>query len=165
MSAFAHTQVSLLDLGFFFSQPYTYYIVIALIGVLASLLVYLVLYGWSRGLVGVKESIEEIEEASSGASRRSVEGELGARWAVRIVGLVLWAAYSVFFVNALLPFCLLTTRQGVTVFNSAEGWMLELLGFIVLWLGVHQHVVFARLVHLRPRLFGGELVIESTLQG
>ncbi len=153
---------SLLDPAIF-EQAYTYYIALALIAVLTGIAVYIVLQSFSRGVEDAREALSEIEEA--GSSRRSVEAEIGVRWAVRTASIVLWAVYLVFFTNALLPFCLLTTRQGTAALNQANGWAFELLGFMLLWLGLHQHVIFARLTLLRPRIFGGGRAINNVLYG
>lgn len=152
---------SILNLSIF-DQTYTYDIVILLVAILTGILVYIILQSLTHGLAGAKEAIDEIEE-SHGASRRSVEVELATRWAVRIAAIVLWAIYWIFFINALLPFCILTTRVGATGLNMWSGWLYYSLGFFVLWTGLHQHLVFARLAVLRPRLFGGRKAIDAQL--
>jgi hypothetical protein len=152
---------SILDAKIFY-QTYTYDIVVLLVAILAGILVYIVLESFSHGLAGAKEAIDEIEE-SHGASRHSVEVELATRWMVRVASIVLWAVYWIFFINALLPFCILTSRVGASDLSMWPGWLYNLLGFGVLWLGFHQHIIFARLVVLRPRLFGGRNVMDAEL--
>jgi hypothetical protein len=152
------SETSLFDLDIL-DQPMTYYITVVLVAVLASMLVYIVLQGFSHGVAGAKETINEIGR-TQGSTRHSIEAEVGTRWTVRITSVILWALYWIFFLNALLPFCLLTSRN---LLSDASGMLYSALGFLLLWIGLHQHLVFARLMLLRPRLFGGRRAIDAQL--
>jgi hypothetical protein len=95
---------------------------------------------------------------SSIASDTSVLKEKLARFGVRTLGFLAWAAYIVFFVSLFIPFITLALHNGIDAIsgnNPSVGWGhigAALAGF---WVGLHVHVIFLRLCFLKPRLFGG----------
>lgn len=147
-----------------FDQPYTYYVLMTFIAALIGILVYIVLQNISLALGGARDAVEDIE-VTRGAERRSVELEVLERTLIRIGGLGTWAAYWIFFLGALLPFCIITARSGAGAFDTLFGIAQFGFAIAVLWLGVHLHVVCLRLVMLHPRLFGGRGAIDAELYG
>lgn len=89
--------------------------------------------------------------------------ELGARIAFRFGVLVAWLVYGVLFMQFLLPFAVLLSRIGAEQLSTVDGWLKNLWGFLLIALALHIHVIFARLLVMRPRLYGGEAAIEEAL--
>jgi len=145
-----------------FDQTYTYYVLMTFIAALIGFLVYIVLQNISIALGGAKEAVQDIE-LTHGAERRSVEIEVVERLFIRIIGLVIWAVYWLFFLGALLPFCIVTARLGAGAFDTLLGIGQFGLAIAVLWIGIHLHVVCLRLVMLHPRLFGGQTAMDAEL--
>jgi len=82
---------------------------------------------------------------------------------LRLLILALWAGYALLTVNILLPTVLLFSRIGAEDLLAPAGMATSVGAVVAFWLMVHGHVVFARLVCLRPRVFGGEAVIEGVM--
>src|SRR5688572_18131033 len=81
---------------------------------------------------------------------------------LRLVITVAWIIYSVIYAQFIVP---VSTIGFSTVESNGwtAGWFHILLGFILLLVTTHLHVIFLRLLMLRPRVFGGEeaILLES----
>ena len=146
-----------------FNAPWAYQAVIMVIAILAGLLVYILLEGFDHAVLGAADVLQDIQY-SDPQGKRAVEREVSARLAVRSISLVGWVAYWLLFVQVLVPFCILTTRITIDELSSWTGWAKIILGAGLLLVGIHLHTVFARLVTLRPRLFGGRAVLEVEME-
>lgn len=71
----------------------------------------------------------------------------------RFTMLVLWAVYGWVFLRLLLPFSVSAARFGIATISDWPGPAYVGAGFMALVLSLHLHVIFARLMALRPRLF------------
>lgn len=89
------------------------------------------------------------------ARKTLIERNLVVRIAVRLGGILAAAIYGFVLVRFLFPFAIFASRVGFGQLDTVSGWIYALIGFIVLALGLHIAVIIARLVMLRPRLFGG----------
>lgn len=139
-----------------FESNATYYILILLCSLLVGILVYTLLEGIR--LASQQTSIAWRQLHTPGSVYAQAAHRNLMRLIVRAVALAGWAAYTVIFVNILLPTSLIFTRAGVESIDLGEqwGWMQVVQGFVLLAACLHLHVVFARLTTLRPRLFGGD---------
>lgn len=90
--------------------------------------------------------------------KKVVEKEIEIRFAVRGITAVLWLLYWFVSVTVLWPFCILCVRTSIGQFPSGQGWGYVVFGFGLFALVLHLHVVFLRLIALRPRLFSTSVV-------
>ncbi len=116
-----------------------------------GLLAYIMFYTLLRGTSKVAKDIEEstYKNRQPGVALEN----FGLRLAARVGALIGWSLFWVFFIQTLLPFSVLSARIGISNFPSLSGWLYGGLGLVVLALSIHIHVIFARLVALRFRLF------------
>ena len=145
-----------------FNQSYTYYVFMTFIAALIGFLVYIVLQNISLALGGARDAAQDIG-VTRGAERHSVELEVLERILIRIGGLGTWAAYWLIFLGVLLPFCIITARSGAGAFDTFFGIAQFGFAIVILWIGVHLHIVCLRLVLLHPRLFGGKNDLNAAL--
>lgn len=98
--------------------------------------------------------------------RESTPTERHEQWQhalVRTAVLVLWAMYALFTVQYAAPFCLLLWRIGIEEIGGFWGVLGSLLVALLLFGVLHLHIIFARLLCLRPRVFGSDVIVESVL--
>lgn len=149
-----------------FKNPLTYNLAIVVIAIMVGSIVYTLLEGLRRTLEGTTSALAEIELATA-ASRKLVEEEIAVRLFLRMVSLGLWYLYWILFVSVMIPYCVVLSRTGVERVSAADlaGASPIAIAFIVLIIGMHAHVIFARLATLRPRLFGGHDEVVTILYG
>jgi hypothetical protein len=140
------------------AKPLVYNILIFVVAVLAGLVVFLILQGFTKLLSGFLGGVVSVQEATPDA-KKLVQVEVGARFGVRTLTVIAWAAYGVFFLKILLPFSIMASYINANELITLEGWLYGLLGFVLLTAGMQLHVIFARLLMLRPRLFGMRNII------
>lgn len=137
-----------------FGGNVTYYVLIVLCSLLVGLLVYTLLEGVrfaARETAAGWRQLHAPGSAYAQAAHRNLVRQLA-----RITGLVGWALYIIMFIGVLLPASMILTRAGVDDIEMAVawGWVRVFEGFVLLALSLHVHVIFIRLVALRPRVFG-----------
>ncbi len=88
------------------------------------------------------------------ARKALIERNLFVRIAIRSGGIIAACLYGWVFVRFMLPFSVLATRVGLGQLNNIAGWGYLLLGGVVLLLTLHVLVIIARIVAVRPRVFG-----------
>lgn len=142
-------------------SSFAYYALVGAAASVAGLVVYflLQLLGLaSRAVNGIRGTWY-----SSNKTSKAIAGELFARLILRIVSLVSWGIYSAFFVSTLIPFTLALKRIGIDMLRDSRpiGWLSYVAALLLLILSFHLHVVFMRLVTLRPRVVGGNSAIEE----
>ncbi|MGH7196743.1 MAG: hypothetical protein ACREGJ_03175 [Candidatus Saccharimonadales bacterium] len=142
------------------AHPLTYNAVIFVAALLAGIIVYIVLQTITRATAGISNTLDEMHRAN-----QTLEREMGTRIAFRVGIALLWVLYLIFFVKVLVPFCTLIAQSGFTQFyvDFSSAWGSIALGLGLLVLGLHVHVIFMRLLALRPRVFGNNAVIVSEL--
>jgi len=128
-----------------FTQNVAYNLLLVAGALAVALAVYMILSIVEKGLAGALESLVIVRQARGKAK------EVGERYGVRVLALVLWIIYLLFTFKTLLPVCLLSVKTGI----GAAGYGGIALAYAVLLLGTHVHVILVRLMYLRPRLFGG----------
>jgi hypothetical protein len=137
-----------------FGSPATYYIVLGVAAVITGLTVLTILQGIQHI---VREGVfiwRELRTPSQSAN--SAISELFARLAVRVVASLAWGIYIALFATVLLPFVVILEESGIDTLasNIFIGGLYITAAFALLGVLVHMHVIFARLVALRPRLYG-----------
>src|SRR5688572_17007866 len=86
-------------------------------------------------------------------TRHILESEIWAHVGVRLITATLWVVYLFVFLQFILPLGTSVMAASLDNMQPTLQWMYFVAGYCVLALGMHGHVVFARLVSLRPRLF------------
>jgi len=129
----------------------------------AAYYAFLVAVGCTAGLIILSFAQFLGAVAAAGVSK----GEMFAKFVIRFVSLVLWGVFTIVFVNWILPFCIVLSQSGLQEVRA--GHRVGIIGcagaFVMLILTFHLHVIFIRLVALRPRLFGGEAEIIEAENG
>lgn len=91
------------------------------------------------------------------ANRRTQLTEVFVHLVVRVLALIGWVFYAKFFMATLLPQALASVRSIVVGGESLVMEVINLVGgFALGLLALHLHVVFLRLLVLKPRLWGIE---------
>lgn len=139
--------------SFIFDRSEVYVLFVSMIAIVVGVLVFASLELFSRSTHELKESLELIHFAQ-GEDKVEVEKEVGLRWLVRISAAIGWLIYWGFWLSTLLLFCVLLVRIGLAELPSAQGISYIVTGSVLLALGAHMHIVFLRLILLRPRVFG-----------
>lgn len=81
--------------------------------------------------------------------------EIWARAVTRMLVVTVWAVYAIIFASVVLPFCVQQARFGIATIGQLSHVQYIAVGSGVLLVALHLHVVFARMLVLRPRIFGG----------
>ncbi len=136
----------------FVYNPFTYYLFVGVVAVIAGLVLYTVLDIITRAVRTTEEIVEEAEEGEN-----LLHSEIVARAAVRVLGIAGWGVYIALFINLVAPYSLLAVDQGLETITIGDmgGIVNILIGLVIMTASLHVHVVFARLVWLRIRLWGG----------
>lgn len=142
----------------------TYYIVLLITALIAGLTVFAILQG-IRHLVSESYSGWSLLHSHS-AQAKSVIREVFARLALRVVSCLIWCLYIVFSTTVLVPFAMVLLQSGIDVVtkNIGGGLFNIFASFVTLAVFVHVHIVFLRLILLRPRLFGTRDIELAELQ-
>lgn len=142
-----------------FSSPLAYNIAVAIFAIFIGLVVYVFLEGVDHMAAKTTAAIQEIEYVNDAAAKEQMEHVAGIRLGLRIITLLAWVVYLIFFARVIVPFCILVARLDSGAVVTAHNMLYVLIGALSLLVSLHTHVIFMRLLVLRPRLFGGENVI------
>lgn len=121
---------------------------------LIGLAVYVILAGVNREVSTVNELREQLHYAN--VRPAEMRREFAIRLVVRWIVLAGWGIYWVVFVKIYFPFSILCAHIGVADLEHLSGWLFGAAGLITLILSLHLHVIFARLLVLRTRLFSSD---------
>ncbi|MCW1908297.1 MAG: hypothetical protein KIH63_003055 [Candidatus Saccharibacteria bacterium] len=124
-----------------------FFVLWALIG----LAVYVIIAGINREVSSVSEDLEDM--VGKNTHTDEIRHEIITKAILRMVFIACWGIYAVFSVRIYLPFSFLCARIGGTQLSEISGWLFILAGTLTMLLSLHMHVVFARLVMLKTRLF------------
>lgn len=126
-----------------------------LVGALAAVIVFAIL---ARCIISIIRSITwtmKEMHAVEGPAKRAVEHELRKRITVRFLIAGIWLVYALISVKIVLPFAILASQLGFGNDRSVtEGIGYVFFALTMLIVALHLHVVMARLLLLRPRVFG-----------
>jgi len=137
-----------------FGSNATYYIVLVVTALIAGLTIFTVLQG-IRHLISSSSSEWNLLQSRSKQAQSEIH-DLFARLALRVASCIGWCVYIVLFATVLMPFALLLLQIGIdTVTKDPLGGLFNSGAcFLALLIFAHVHIVFIRLLLLRPRLFG-----------
>jgi len=136
----------------------SYNILVIGAAILAGLIVYVLLQSLTHMHEEISSSFSQIEYANQ--DKNSAEKELRRRIGLRVATTVTWLLYAFVFFDIIVPYtAAIVTKNSMHL--SVLDSMYNLLTFVGLWLATHIHIIFLRLLLLRPRVFGGQHIIEE----
>jgi hypothetical protein len=113
-------------------------------------------------------SVEVIEGALPNAVlSRTARREILSKFGLRSISIISWAVYLAYFISTIMPFSIVLSQFGVDRLEVGDhSGAVAIMGALLLMsMSLHLHVIFMRLVALRPRIFGGEdEIIEAQAQ-
>jgi hypothetical protein len=146
-----------LALGKAFDSNLAYNIAVICFAIIVGLGVYAITESVRHMLSEAHTALEEVEYANQ-FNKSTVERSYGIRIGLRALSAFVWLGYAIFFFNGLLPYCASFISKGtanVVVLASIRNF----LAFALLLLATHIHIIFMRLIVLRPRLFNsGDMI-------
>jgi hypothetical protein len=145
-------------LGAAFNSDLSYNIAVICFALIVGLAIYVVVESVRHMMTEARATLTEVEYASDRHAKGVLEKEIGVRLGLRAVSAFIWLWYAIFFFNGILPFCASFIAKG-TMNAPALASVRNLLAFILLLGATHLHVLFIRLILLRPRVFGSGLAI------
>ena len=134
-----------------FSSNLSYNIAVICFAILFGLGVYALVASWRHMLYSAHTTFDEVGFADQ-RSKRLIQKSLELRIGLRAVSAFVWLGYAFFFFNDIIPYCASFITE-VSQPEAALASVRNLLAFLLLVLSVHIHVIFIRLIVLRPRLF------------
>lgn len=145
----------------FMSSPALYYVAVTLVAIVSGIAIYTALQ--IIRLLRNKAAKLNQQQVSYTAPPEDMRVEATTRLALRIIILFSWFLYTILFFSMVMQLALLSTEAGLQNVQAGKlsGLLLNLAGIFVLALGLHLHVVFARLSLLRARVFGGDQYVEE----
>jgi len=154
-----HSQAITTWQGAFFNSPVVYYALVVIAAAIAGVMTYSLLQLASLVSHSLKEGWHSLQ--SEGKTARMVAVELLTRLGLRILSLLCWGFYIGFFISIIIPFVFVLNRLGIDYIHGSRsiGWLACLGALFILILSLHLHIIFLRLVFLRPRVFGGDHAI------
>ncbi len=120
---------------------------------MVGLVVYAVISTFGQTLAETGEELKSLRYIH--ARKTQIEQDILLRLSLRITGVLAAFLYGWLFMRLILPFCVFASRVGLGSLSQISGWFYLLLSLVVLLLALHAIVVIARLIVLRPRLYGG----------
>jgi hypothetical protein len=129
----------------------SYNIAVVCFAILIGLGVYAIVASWRHMLSSAHTTWDEVGFADQ-QNRRLIQRGLGLRIGLRAVSAFVWLGYAFFFFNDIVPYCASFIAKG-SQSEPALASVRNLLAFLLLTVAVHIHVIFMRLIVLRPRLF------------
>lgn len=139
-----------------FSSDLSYNIAVIVFAVLFGGCVYFMVQSIRHILSEARTTLDEMEYSDQ-RSKEAIERSLGLRFVLRLSTAVVWLGYTIFFFNGVLPFCSSLISKGSSMGSFSP--LKTLIAFALLVVTCHLHVIFVRLIALRPRLFGLQDVV------
>lgn len=140
---------------------YTYYILVIACALIVGGTTYVLLESLRRATQDTTDDLQQITDSQHKEAARTAL----TRLVLRIASALGWAVYIVAFVSLLMPFTIVQVETAIDMLHTNTSLLHALLygleSFAILFVGIHAHVVFARLCMLRPRLLGGDHDIEE----
>lgn len=155
---FEHSSNALAAVNGIFSSPAGYNVAVVVVALFIGVLIYVLLEGIDHITAEASNSIHLVEQASNDSLRRYMKQQLEIRIGLRLGALFVWVIYLIFFARVIVPFCIIIGRLDLGKLSSSD--VLVACGALfMLIFAMHIHVILARLIVLRPRLFGGDDVL------
>jgi hypothetical protein len=145
----------------FLASPLAYYFLVGGVAIAAGMTVFTVLQVFGSLFRNTSSFVRQAVGGRSG--RLALWGELFARLSIRLLSLVGWAVYAAAFISMILPFTVLLNQSGIERLHQSDytGAALCVAAFLLLFASMHLHVIFGRILMLRPRVFGGDAEIAA----
>jgi len=134
----------------------SYNILVIGAALLAGLIVYVLLQSLTHMHEEVSSRFSEIEYTNQ--DKHSAEKDLERRIGLRVATGITWLIYVFIFFDVIVPFTAALVTKNSMHLNVLDS-IYNLLTFGGLWLATHIHIIFLRLLLLRPRVFGGQDVL------
>lgn len=112
--------------------------------------------------IGTLRLLKRMSSATK-SQRRLMTHTLAEHIVVEALVLATWMVYALVTFNFVVPYSMLLARIGAERIIEFDGLVKVSAAVILLFVATHAHVIFARLVMRRPRLFGGQAAIDSAL--
>jgi hypothetical protein len=140
----------------FFSSDAGYYVLLVTVSLIIGVAAFAMLQASSLLIRGTTRFIQRTENAT----RPVVMLEIFTQLWVRCVALVGWAWFTAITVGSIMPLLDLLVENGASHIRnySLTGTWYYAQALLLFTLTLHMHTVFARLVLLRPRIFGSRNV-------
>jgi len=136
-----------------------YNVAVAVVALFVGLLVYVFLGGINRIKDKTASARDEVEFISDKNLKKQAEHRAEIRFGFRLATLAVWIVYLILFARVIVPACLLVSRLDATHYILTwRNIAASLAGLGLLLVAMHVHVILMRLLVLRPRLFGGDVV-------
>ncbi len=138
-----------------------YYLIVGAAAICAGLIVFTLMQIGSVLRRGV--TLLWRETHSQNGAHQGLVKYLLYRLGLRIITIAGWVVYSVFFVGTLVSIPIVGNQAGIELFRKGDwtGIFFCLGAFLFFCVILHMHIIFGRLVFLRPRIFGGGQAIEE----
>jgi len=129
-----------------------YNVIVVGFALFVGLIVFVTLEGVRHMHQEMDDTFDQVKFANA-QSKQAMEKSIETRIGLKAVVGIAWLGYSLFYFNTLIPLCTTIVAKSTTHAPLA-GPASNLLAFVLLLVATHLHVIFARLLVLRPRLFG-----------
>ncbi len=136
--------------GGLLSGIFSYNVLILATAVFVGVVVYIILQLMGRIANDASATWESLHAQTESGIRA-----IASRAGIRVLVAVSWIIYLVMFAKVIMPFCVLAAQVGVRELWAVGGFAYLAFGSLLLWLALHLHSIFLRLLFLRPRVFGG----------
>lgn len=136
----------------------SYNILVVSAALLAGLIVYVLLQSLTHMHEEISSSFSQIEYTNQ--DKASAEKELERRIGLRVATAVAWLLYAFVFFDIIVPFTAAIVTKNSMHLNVLDS-IYNFLIFLGLWLATHIHIIFLRLLLLRPRVFGANNILAE----
>jgi hypothetical protein len=143
------------------ASPVAYYVLVGGVAIAAGMAVFTLLQ--IAGLLFRSTTLFMHDAIQGRSARVTFWGEQFVRLGIRVLALVGGAVYAAAFMSMILPFSILLNQTGVEGLNQKNpvGAVMCVSALLLLLIALHLLLVFARVIALRPRLFGGDQEIAA----
>lgn len=142
-----------------FSGPLAYNLSVIVFALFIGLLIYVLLEGMDHITAKAHAALSEVEYINDPGLKHRMKVESEVRLGLRVAALAVWIVYLIFFARVIVPYCILLGRMNEGSPFTGPNILKGLAAFALLVAALHIHVIFMRLLALRPRMFGQQNVI------
>lgn len=118
---------------------------------LIGLAVYVIIVGINRQVADIGQDLDDIGESNTLA--KEIRKEIISKILLRLIFGSLWGIYLIVSIRIYFPFSFLCARVGGASLTTVNGWLFLGAAAATMFLTLHLHIVFIRLILLRTRIF------------
>lgn len=122
---------------------------------LIGVVVYLLAVNIITAIQHAKEVQDELDYVNT--NRKGLLKTVAVHFLIRCVVVAVWIPYILFFLHWVIPYVLTAANAGSML--TFDGIGVAALAILILAVSLHIHVVFARLLLLKPRIFSRALYV------